>query len=77
MAQHNVPLMTVVAWVFWTLAILTTGANLTWPNHGITPVAILFGMGGATLHVRHWFRCLEHREMNAFVLGRDSVRNIR
>jgi hypothetical protein len=40
-------------------------------------VAILFAAAGATLHVRGFVAALAQREIDAFDLGRQSVRSLR
>lgn len=78
--NHSCTFNSVCAWVAWSLsligAVLYAGLS---QQFGV--FAVLFAAVGATLHVRGFIysleRSLEHREVTAFNLGRESVRIVR
>lgn len=77
MVQHEVSVNCVVAWIAWSLAVITAGVAVAYPRAGVEPLSVLFTGAGAVLHVRGFIYGLQRRERQAFELGRDSVRPLR
>ena len=76
MMDTEVPLSTVVAVTLWVtgLGLIVLGL-LT--GLALAPFGLFCALGGGVLNVRGFVRGLERREVEAFNLGRESVRAVR
>lgn len=71
-----------LAWLLWTLAVLCAAFEWLVPDSPAVMIAAMLCVGGAaTLHVRTFVADLAAgnaaREVEAFELGRESVRSLR
>lgn len=69
-----------VAVGLWLIGLGLVIADVIFANHndhGLGPLGVVLAIGGATLNVKAWMCHLLEREINAFELGRDSVRTLR
>lgn len=69
-------LNTVLAWTAWILAGVC-GGLYAFATQAFGGLVVLLVAAGATLHVRGFIYAMERREVEAFELGRASVRAVR
>lgn len=76
MHDRNISATVTAAYVLWTLggSIILLSLFIAVP---IAPVGIFVSGAAMVVHIRSFFICLAQRELEAFELGRESVRPIR
>lgn len=74
--NRSVSLLEVMAWSLWAAGVLAIVYDLALALHALGHFGVVLCCAGATLHVRGFILRLEERDLNAFELGRDSVRRI-
>jgi hypothetical protein len=75
MTERDIPATTLLAGICWVAGLTLTIVNV-FVEAKLGSLGGLCGVAGATLNVRGWFGQLRRREVNAFNLGRDSMRAV-
>lgn len=75
--DSKVTMNTVVAWLAWALTFALIAMGYLLNTFYLSALGLALSAAAATLHIRCFIIGLSEREVQAFEIGRQSVRQIR